>query len=34
MLFTYQDKESLKKKIEKLNNIQSIYIYNILKKKY
>jgi hypothetical protein len=32
MLFTYQDKESLKKKIEKLNNIQSIYIYNILKK--
>jgi hypothetical protein len=32
MFFTYQDKESLKKKIEKLNNLQSIYVYNILKK--
>ena len=32
MFFTYNDKESLKKKIEKLNNLQSIYIYNILKK--
>jgi hypothetical protein len=32
MFFTYQDKVSLKKKIEKLNNLQSIYIYNILKK--
>jgi hypothetical protein len=32
MFFTFQDKESLKKKIEKLNNLQSIYIYNILKK--
>tara|TARA_B110000285_G_C14952158_1_gene527350 strand:- start:74 stop:277 length:204 start_codon:yes stop_codon:yes gene_type:complete len=32
MLFTFQDKATLKKKIEKLNNLQSIYIYNILKK--
>lgn len=32
MFFTHQDKELLKKNIEKLNNLQSIYIYNILKK--
>jgi hypothetical protein len=32
MLFTFKDKDNLKKKIEKLNNLQSIYIYNILKK--
>jgi hypothetical protein len=32
MLFTYEDKDKLKKKLEKLNNIQSIYLYNILKK--
>jgi len=32
MLFTFEDKVTLKKKIQKLNNLQSIYIYNILKK--
>ncbi len=32
MFFTHQDKELLKKKIEKLNNLEYIYIYNILKK--
>lgn len=32
MFFTYHDKESLKKQIENLNNLESIYVYNILKK--
>jgi len=32
MLYTYEDKNKIKQDLEKLNNFNSIYIFNILKK--
>lgn len=32
MIYTLQDKNEIKIKLEKLNNFNSIYIFNILKK--
>lgn len=32
MFYTFNDKNIIKEKLEKLNNFNSIYIFNILKK--
>lgn len=32
MIYTFEDKNKIKLELEKINNFNSIYIYNILKK--